>query len=95
MERPSKPESVPYIVFEGEMARQERHVRRLWIALLAAIAAILLTVCIFVWYLNQYDFESYQQDGEGVNIIGNMNGVDYDGPASTNPNEESPLDSEG
>ena len=94
MERPSRPESVPYIVFEGEMARQERHVRRLWIALLAAIAAILLTVGIFVWYLNQYDFESYQQDGEGVNIIGNMNGVDYDGAAHQETNEEERI-SEG
>ena len=95
MERQSKPDNVPYIVFEGEMARQERHVRRLWIALLAAITALVLAVGIFVWYLNQYDFTSYEQDGQGVNIIGNMNGVDYDGPASTNANEESPLDSEG
>lgn len=95
MERQSKPDNVPYIVFEGEMARQERHVRRLWIALLAAITALVLTVGIFVWYLNQYDFTSYEQDGQGVNIIGNMNGVDYDDPASTNANEESPLDSEG
>ena len=27
MEKQSKSESVPYIVFEGEMARQERHAR--------------------------------------------------------------------
>lgn len=32
---------------------------------------------------SEYDFESYeyQQDGEGVNIIGDGNGVDYNGPA--------------
>lgn len=32
----------------------------------------------------EYDFESYeyQQDGEGVNIIGSMNGVEYNGPTS-------------
>lgn len=94
MERPSKPENVPYIVFEGEMTRQERHVRRLWISLLAAITAIVLTVGIFVWYLNQYDFESYQQDGEGVNIIGNMNGVDYDGAERQETYEEERI-SEG
>lgn len=78
MEKQSRPESVPYIVFEGEMSRQERHVKRLWIALLAAITALVLTVGIFVWYLNQYDFTSYdyQQDGQGVNIIGDRNGVD-------------------
>ena len=95
MERPSKPDSVPYIVFEGEMAIQERHVKRLWIALLAAITALVLTVGIFVWYLNQYDFESYEQDGEGVNIIGNMNGVDYDGAARQETNQEEPINGEG
>jgi hypothetical protein len=98
MEKQSKPESVPYIVFEGEMARQERHVRRLWIALLAAITALVLTVGIFVWYLNQYDFTSYdyQQDGQGVNIIGDRNGVDY-GPAHEDPiaYQEEPFDGEG
>lgn len=31
-------------------------------------------------YINQYDFESYtyKQDGAGVNIIGDGNGVDFD-----------------
>ena len=81
------------------MARQERHIKRLWIALLAAIVALVLTVGIFIWYLNQYDFTSYdyQQDGEGLNIIGDGNGVDYYEPArkSANPNQEEPLDSEG
>ena len=95
MERPSKPDSVPYIVFEGEMARQERHVRRLWIALLAAITAIVLTVGIFVWYLNQYDFTSYEQDGEGINILGTSNGGDCNVTATTDANQKEPLVGEG
>ena len=95
MERQSKPDSVPYIVFEGEMARQERHVKRLWIALLAAITALVLTVGIFVWYLNQYDFTSYEQDGEGINILGTSNGGDCNVTANANPNQEEPLDGEG
>lgn len=35
----------------------------------------------------QYDFESYeyQQDGEGVNIIGDRNGVDYYGADRESP----------
>lgn len=81
MEKNTRPENVPYIVFEGEMARQERHIKRLWIALITAIIAIVLVISAFLLYLNQYDFESYQQDGEGVNIIGDGNGVDYDGSA--------------
>lgn len=95
MERSNNPESVPYIVFEGEMARQERHVRRLWIALLTAIVAVVLTVGIFIWYLNQYDFTSYEQDGEGINIIGSSNGGDCNVTANADPYEEEPLDSEG
>ena len=36
---------------------------------------------------SEYDFESYeyQQDGEGVNIIGNMNGVEYNGADGESP----------
>lgn len=91
------PENVPYIVFEAEMARQERHVRRLWIALLAAIVACVLIVGGFLLYLNQYDFASYdyQQDGQGVNIIGDGNGVDYDGPTAESENPQEAVGSEG
>ena len=92
--RPTKPDNVPFIVFEGEIARQERHIKRLWIALIAAIVAIVLIVGGFLLYLNQYDFESYQQDGEGVNIVGDGNGVDFNGPASTSAPKEEQIDSQ-
>lgn len=89
-----KPESVPYIVYEGALARAERIIKRLWIALIVAIVAIVLCVGGFLLYLNQYDFASYdyEQDGQGVNIIGDGNGVDYDIPAlaSENAHEEKP-----
>lgn len=85
-----KPENVPYIVYERELARQEGHVARLWKALIVSIIVNVLIVAGFLIYLNQYDFMSYEQDGEGVNIIGNLNGVDYNGPASkSSPKEES------
>lgn len=87
----NRPENVPYIVFEAEMARQERHVKRLWIALIAAIVACVLIVVGFLMYLNQYDFASYDQDGQGVNIIGDGNGVDYDGPATESQAQEEPV----
>ena len=90
-----KPDAVPYIVFEAEMSRQERQIKRMWIALIAAVVAMVLIVAGFLLYLNQYDFESYQQDGEGVNIIGDGNGVDFNGPASPNQNEEKQIVGEG
>ena len=95
MEQNIKPDAVPYIVYESEMARQERHIKRLWIALIAAVVAMVLIVVGFLLYLNQYDFTSYEQDGEGVNIIGNMNGVDYDVPAREGAPQEEPNIGEG
>jgi hypothetical protein len=72
-------EPVPYIAHESAMARMERTVKRLIIALFVVIALWFSTIGIFVWYLNQYDFESYEytQDGQGLNIIGDRNGVDF------------------
>lgn len=93
--KPTKPDTVPYIVFEGEIARQERHTKRLWIALIAAIVAMVLIVGGFLLYLNQYDFASYQQDGEGVNIVGDGNGVDFDGPARSSETQEEQINSQG
>lgn len=70
---------IPYIVHEAEMARSERNIKRLWIALIIAIVLIFGSNAAWLWYISQYDFESYDysQDGEGVNIIGDKNGVNY------------------
>lgn len=95
MEKHSKPESVPYIVHEAEIARQERHIKRLWIALIVAIVACVAITGGFLWYLNQYDFTSYEQDGQGVNIIGTSRGGDCSVTADANPYEEKPLIGEG
>lgn len=93
----SKPESVPYIVHEAEIARQERHIKRLWVALIVAIVACVAITGGFLWYLNQYDFASYdyQQDGQGVNIIGDGNGVDYDVPTSASEDPQEEIGREG
>ena len=86
----NRPESVPYIVFESELARQERHAKRLWIALVTAIARIRAVVYLLTWYLRRSDDVSDDHVGEGVNIIGDMNGVDYGGPAIAYEDEEVP-----
>ena len=80
------PESVSFIVFEGSMARMERQMKRLWIALIAAVVALVMVVGGFLWYLNQYDYvsnETVTVDGaDGIaNYIGKdgniYNGEDY------------------
>ncbi len=72
--------NVPYIVYEGAQAKNERTVKRLVIALVIAIALIFASnmAWLYVWSSYEYVGESttYTQDGLGTNIIGSMNEVD-------------------
>lgn len=72
--------SVPYFVYEGEQARSERHIKRLIIALVVTILLLFGSNALWIWYMSGFDIETYDytQDGVGVNIIGDRNGVDYD-----------------
>lgn len=72
-------EPVPYIAHEMAMARAERTVKRL-IGVVIVMALLLAgTIAGFLVYLSQYDFTgySYDQKGDGVNIVGAENEVDY------------------
>lgn len=70
---------VPYIVYEGAQARQERTVKRLIILIIICVALLFASNALWLYAWMQYDYEStetvIQQDGEGVNIIGNENEV--------------------
>ena len=59
--------NIPYFVHEGEMARAERHIKRLWIALIIAILVAFLSNIAWLIYDAQYDKTSYEQDGSGIN----------------------------
>lgn len=73
------PESVPYIVHESSMARMERQIKRLWVALIVCIALIFASNAGWLIFESQYETleysYDYQQDGEGTNIIGDGNDV--------------------
>lgn len=75
----NKTADVPYIVHESAMARNERSVKRLVIALIVAIALIFASNAAWLYAWCQYDYASeetiteFQQDGEGINIIGDRN----------------------
>lgn len=84
---------VDYIVFEGEMARAERHVKRWQFAFVCALIIALLAVLGMylehrktLEYLASYDYETesyeYTQDGRGINIIGDDNEVTKSGSES-------------
>ena len=71
-----KPADVPYIVHEAAMARAERHTKRMFTALLVAIALIVVSNAAWLWYIGQYDYSAEEivtvdaQDGT-ANYIGN------------------------
>ncbi len=75
-------ETVPYIVYESSLAREERHVKRLVIALLATIAALFLTNTGWLWFMSQYEFTEENveltADSGNANYIGE-NGDIYNG----------------
>lgn len=82
-----KGQSVPFVVHESAMARNERTVKRLVIALIAAIALIFASNAIWLYAWMQYDYSSEGSvvdvdANDGVaNYIGNdgdiVNGADY------------------
>lgn len=89
--------TVPYIVHESAMARNERHIRRLVIALIVSIVMIAVTNIAWLWVWNSYEYvgesESVSVEGEGTaNYIGNdgdiTNGKDNSNKEDQIPQEE-------
>lgn len=79
------PENVPYIVHEAAMARNERNVKRMIVALVTAIALLFASNALWLWAWTCYDYSSEEviidsQDGGNSNYIGNdgdiVNGED-------------------
>lgn len=67
--------TVPYIVYESAMARSERHIRRLVIALIVAIVMMVISNLAWLYMWNSYEYvgdSSISVEGEGnANYIGN------------------------
>ena len=81
--------SIPYIAFEGELARAERHIKRLWIVNIILIIALIVCNAAYLWYLSLYDFSSYDyEQGDGINVIGDSNGVTNNGTEIENAKED-------
>ena len=80
--------SIPYYLHEGEMARQERTIKRLWILCLIMVFLLVGTNAGWLWYESQFEdvvtTETYQdvtQDAE--NGINTFVGGDYHGEAES------------
>jgi len=80
-----KNEPVAYIVHESAMARQERTIKRLWIALLLAISFLVATNGAWIWYESQFETVVISAEQEsnsgGINYI--VNGENYGGSAES------------
>lgn len=69
-------EPVPYVAYESALARQDKHIKQLFIALIAAIVVTLASNAIWLYCWMQYDYSSdtytiESQDGGNANFIGN------------------------
>lgn len=69
---------VPYIVYEGMSARNERTIKRLIVALVVAVILIFASNMAWLYYESLYETMTYQQDGDGFNnvVTGQQGDVD-------------------
>lgn len=73
-------EPVPYIVHESAMARQERTIKRLWIALIVSFGLWAATVGGVLYYESQFTEESVWQEidtGDGDAFVAGIGDVNY------------------
>lgn len=94
----NEPKDVPYIVYESSMARAERHIKRLVIALIVAIVMIAATNVVWLYVWNSYEYVgemsdvTVDSDGGDANYIGNdgdiINGEDKSEDSDQVPQKE-------
>lgn len=74
--------SIPYIAFEAEMARAERHIKRQWILAIILVVLLVGSNALWVYYESQFENTEVSQEvdtGEGdatVIGVGDYNGED-------------------
>lgn len=61
--------TVPYVAHQSAVARQERQIKRMWIALIVAVAMLFASNMGWLIYESQFVTVSYEQDGDGVNNV--------------------------
>lgn len=61
--------TVPYIVYESMSATNERHIKRLVIALIISVVLLFVSNALWLYYESQFVTVSYEQDGEGINNV--------------------------
>lgn len=77
------PESVPYIAHEASMARMERQIKRLWIAVIVAVCLLFASNAGWLIYKSQFETITYEHGG------GEINNVNYGEQGDLNNGAES------
>lgn len=87
--------NVPYVVHEATVARQERQIKRMWIALIVAISMIFFMNMAWIGAWTSYDYSSEEiiveqdaQDGGNNNYIGNDGDINNGVSEDNNSQEE-------
>lgn len=75
----SEEKNVPYVVYEGAMARNERTIKRLVKTIILFVVLLFATNIAWLYYISQYKIVSYEQDGDGFNNVttGNQGDINY------------------
>ena len=74
-------EKIPYIAYEGALARNERTIKRLIISLVLSVFLMFASNAIWLYAWMQYDYSSetttteVNQKSDGTNIYGDRNKV--------------------
>ena len=84
--------SIPFAAHEAEVGRQERQIKRMWIALIVAIALMFFTNMMWVGVFSSYDYSSEEiivdaEDNGNVNYIG-QDGNIYNGEDNSAETQE-------
>lgn len=85
-----KPETIPYIVHEDQMARQERHIKRLWILCIIIFVALIGTNAGWIYYESLFEEQVVTQDidtGDGDAVVAGI-GNAYGKNPTDNQNSE-------
>lgn len=84
---------IPYIAFESEMARHERTIKRLLVALIAVIIMLFASNVAWLWFFNQFDFQTETvmfdtEDGGDNSYIGNDGVINNGEDGSSTDNDD-------
>ena len=82
--------NVPYIAFEGEMTRAERHIKRLWVLVIILVFLLVGSNLAWLYYESQFEdkttTESIEAEQKGDENIISLRDVSYGTESKDNSN---------